>query len=1058
MIAAPLVPATWSRRSVLSLLMCGLGCFGVGIGVNGTEPVLSESAPRETQPVETDHWAFQPLAPGSIGDQPHPPGLRGPIDVLIQREISRNQLRVSPPADRATWLRRVTLDLTGLPPSSAELFDFLGDGSPDAFERVVDRLLASPRYGIRWARHWLDVARYADARDLIQLPAESDFREIWRYRDWVVQAHNTDLPYDQFLRMQLAGDLSQPVEPDKIDSDALVATGFLALADFVPGDVDKTQMIADYVNDQVDVLGRAMLGLTLGCARCHDHKYDPISLQDYYSLAGIFFSTRLIPGPIKGNTPLVRAPLWPATEIAQIGRQAEENQQRLLLLPGAIATLEEQAWLAGVVSQVENDTAAGLLAAWSASAARAETDRLTVEESAARGSLPSVLVRFWTRQLDLAKAGEPLRELAAAPEISIVRGQIQTLVPQLVKGVREQLTGSVPVGARSALLHFRANDRRLEVNAEQQVTHWFDRGGDPQPAIRAADTAGPVRLVEEFSGRQRPVIRFNGQSLLKVAQRIPEVGSLFVVFRPDPAGEGGQRLLGWEDSAVGRHGLGLMISPHGAVQVIARREGEAGDVVVSPPGTPGPQLLSVSWGPGGVRVHRNGTEVGMNAGLTAVSSDPGIGELTLGGPGSGSAPRFRGDLCELRVYGTQVDDESRMRIEGELHLDWLDNTEFTSAESSEPGMSLTDALLSSDSPYWVASSERARLLSASQAHQVTTLREELARRSSWKKPEIPQAVVVQDGGPAETPHAGFGDAHVYLRGQWKTPGPKVSRGVPRVIASESLAIVSGSGRRELAEWVTNPRNPLTARVLVNRLWQHHFGAGLVRTSTNFGLRGDRPSHPELLDYLASELIRSGWSVKSLQRAMVLSETYRRSSRPAAESAQIDPENRWLACMPRRSLEAEALRDSLLAVAGELDEAPGGPGFLETSQPRRSLYLMSVRTGSKASEFCPLFDGPTGGGVIEQRSQSIVAPQALFFMNDPFLTKLTERLSARLRSEVPGEDLKERMNWLYQRLFSRLPTSDEIEIASDLLQGDTTAQGWDRLCRVIVCTNEFFYVD
>jgi hypothetical protein len=202
--------------------------------------------------------------------------------VLIQREISRNQLRVSPPADRATWLRRVTLDLTGLPPSSAELFDFLGDGSPDAFERVVDRLLASPRYGIRWARHWLDVARYADARDLIQLPAESDFREIWRYRDWVVQAHNTDLPYDQFLRMQLAGDLSQPVEPDKIDSDALVATGFLALADFVPGDVDKTQMIADYVNDQVDVLGRAMLGLTLGCARCHDHKYDPISLQDYY--------------------------------------------------------------------------------------------------------------------------------------------------------------------------------------------------------------------------------------------------------------------------------------------------------------------------------------------------------------------------------------------------------------------------------------------------------------------------------------------------------------------------------------------------------------------------------------------------------------------------------------------------------------------------------------------------------------------------------------------------------------------------------------------------------
>ncbi len=1031
-------------------------CLGLLSGISLADG--PESARPSSSTVASDHWAFQPLSVGTLGELPNEVGLRGWIDVFLARDITRQNLRVSPPADRVTWLRRVTLDLTGLPPTAEEAREFLRDESPDAFERVVERLLASPRYGIRWARHWLDVARYADARDLIQLPAESDFREIWRYRDWVVQAHNADLPYDQFLKMQLAGDLLQPANPSALDGDALVATGFLALADFVPGDVDKTQMIADYVNDQIDVLGRSMLGLTLGCARCHDHKYDPISLEDYYALAGIFFSTRLIPSPVKGNTPLVRVPLWPAAQITQLEQQAEENQKRLAALPGEIARLEEEAWLQGVWAQVEAETAAGLVAAWQAAAARPESTRLTVAAAAERARLSTAVVQFWTGQFNREAVFEPLRDVASAADAATAGRLASDLAPRLVARLREMASAGTAVAASSPWLALRADDRRLEVNAMRQVTGWLNRGRIPLAVTPAGNIPAPTRVEQEFAGRPRTVLRFDGQSVLKVPQRVPEVGSLVVVFQPDPAGEGGQRLLGWEDSATGRHGLGLMISPSGGVHIIARREGAAGDVVVPPPATPGPQLLSVTWGPGGVEVHRNGEKVGSNAGIQSVSSDPAIAELTLGGPGSGSAPRFRGDLSELRVYTTPLDEESRIEIESQLRRRWLDPAGAQSTEIFDPWGELSDELLSSDSPYWVAPNERARLLSARQAQQVTTLREELERRRAWKKPEIPQAVAVQDGGPAETPHAGFGDAHVYLRGQWKTPGPKVARGVPRILASEPLAIASGSGRRELAEWVTQPRNPLTARVLVNRLWQHHFGAGLVRTSTNFGLRGERPSHPELLDHLAAELIRSGWSVKSLQRAMVLSEAYRRSSQPSAETAQRDPENRWLASMSRRPLEAEALRDSLLAVAGELDEAPGGPGFLEASDPRRSLYLMSVRTGAKASEFCPLFDGPTGGGVIEQRSQSIVAPQALFFLNDPFLSGLTERLAARLRREVPGDDVIERLHWLYQRLFSRLPTPEEIQIASDLLGDDATAQGWDRLCRVIVCTNEFFYVD
>jgi len=211
-----------------------------------------------------------------------------PVDQFLLAPMEQNGLGPSKPADKRTLIRRLTLDLIGLPPSPDEVHAFLNDSSPAAYANLVDRLLVSPQYGERWGRHWLDVVRYADARDLIQLPAESDFREAWRYRDWVVQAFNDDLPYDQFVKQQIAGDLLQPADKTQLDADALIATGMLAIADFVPGDVDKEQMIADYVNDEIDVVGRAFLGLTIACARCHDHKFDPISTEDYYSLAGIF--------------------------------------------------------------------------------------------------------------------------------------------------------------------------------------------------------------------------------------------------------------------------------------------------------------------------------------------------------------------------------------------------------------------------------------------------------------------------------------------------------------------------------------------------------------------------------------------------------------------------------------------------------------------------------------------------------------------------------------------------------------------------------------------------
>ena len=358
------------RRVVCWLLRSTLCVGGLGCLAGESRDVLTsiEATAHATPPVNASssnslHWAFHAV------QNPRVPALKdarwaqSPIDAFILAKLEEKAMVPASPVDRRTLLRRATYDLLGLPPTPDEVERFLADPSPNAFAAVVDRLLASPAYGERWGRHWLDVVRYADARDLIQLPVESDFREAWRYRDWVIQAHNRDLSYTEFIRSQLAGDLLQPSDPERIDEDALVATGLLAIADFVPGDVDKELMIADYVNDQVDVIGRAFLGLTLGCARCHDHKFDPITIEDYYALAGIFFSTRLIPSPVLGNTPLVRVPLVPRAELDRIQakkHRAEEIEKK-------IPSLKREAdfdYLIRLEKSATHETAQYLVEAW----------------------------------------------------------------------------------------------------------------------------------------------------------------------------------------------------------------------------------------------------------------------------------------------------------------------------------------------------------------------------------------------------------------------------------------------------------------------------------------------------------------------------------------------------------------------------------------------------------------------------------------------------------------------------------------------------------------------
>jgi hypothetical protein len=1011
--------------------------------------------------VEEPFWSFQPIRAVTPPTVQLTAWGQSPIDRYILAGLEKRGLTPAPAADRRTLLRRATFDLTGLPPTPEEIDAFLTDSAPDAFAKVIERLLASPQYGERWGRHWLDVVRYADARDLIQLPAESDFREAWRYRDWVVNSFNRDLPYDQFVMQQVAGDLLQPADTNRIDADALVATGLLAIADFVPGDVDKQQMIADYVNDQIDVVGRAFLGLTLACARCHDHKFDPITIEDYYSLAGIFFSTRLVPGPLKGNTPLVRVPLMPAVEIAALQAGQTRDKARLVELTRDIGLLGEREYHAYLERQVDSQTARYLLAAWEFVHPPAGQPRPDAAEFSKSRELDAGILARWVVYLEEPHALSALTELRSATDKTVAEVRAREVAQKLsaAAAVRDPVVKSF---LESELLRLQSYDRRIATNATQRVTGWPNWGNGPSQAVAVPDVPTPAIAKETLAGRATTLLHFSGNELLQVPLTVPAVGTLFVVFRPDPAGVPGQRLIGWEDASVGQHGFGIMTDAVGSLQAILRRNGANGDVSLpASPRTPemsGFHVVCVTWGPDGVTVFRQGQLLGNNKGLDSVSSDPAITALRIGGPGSGASPRFQGDLAELRVYRVPLDTQARTRIEAELLERWC-----TPNENPEPSSDLVlefyEELVSAQSPFRLEPGDRDKVLPADFQTRLAELRKEFETLQKKKPIDIPQAVAVQDGGPPGTPHEGFRDAHVYLRGNHTKSGKVVPRGIPQVLAgTQPLIIREGSGRRELAKWLASPENPLTARVMVNRIWQHHFGVGLVSTSANFGDMGERPSHPELLDDLAARFIAAGWSVKAMHRLIMLSSVYQQNSAPNAAGLAADPENRLLWRANRRRLEAEALRDSLLSVAGRLDRTTGGPGFQDLATPRRTLYLMAVRTGAKTAEFGSLFDAADCTGIVERRFESIVAPQALFLMNDPSVTELAKALAQRVAREVPEGNDRQRIGRLYEITLGRPPRDVEVEIGLQLVGDPKQPEAWASYCRVILCTNEFLFVD
>ena len=795
------------------------------------------------------HWSFATIKrpqPPQITN--HKSQITNEIDRFLLAQLDKADLTFAPPAEKRTLLRRIYFDLTGLPPSPAEIDAFLKDESPSAYEKVVEKLLASPQYGERWGRHWLDLVRYAETQG-----HEFDFEipDAWRYRDYVIRALNADVPFDQFLTEQIAGDLLPPRRAPDGTNDALAATGFWWLGEAKHSPVDSRAEFADRTDNQIDVFGKAVLGLTISCARCHDHKFDPIATKDYYALFGVLSSSRYNRADVSDPAPTIK--LLDEMKTAR----AELDRVRGLAKPGADAPRSPQG------------------TTWREKA---------VEFERFGGDWQK---RWFTDGL------------AFRPE------------------------------AGDGFPHSGQESRKL-VGAIRSPTFAIDK---PYLAVRVAGRSARARLV------------LNGLQLI-------------------------------QDPIYG--GLAQSIN-HGE---------------------------ELRW---------------MVFDLRMWKGQPAYLELLDDGPG------------------------------------WVAIAEAWFADApppSEPGAKVR-------SPELPADPNADKLIAR-------------VREIEAKIPDPRRAPAMSDGNGI--------NEHVFIRGSHKNLGIEAPRATLEAFGRSAFA-TTGSGRLELARTVTDPSNPLVARVIVNRLWKHHFGEGLVRSPDDFGLQGQRPTHPELLDWLATELVAKKWSLKSMHRLMVLSTAYRQSSRATPEqtvkAVTADPQNKLLHRQNVKRLEAEAIRDSILAVSGRLDLKMGGQGAPPSltdhqvgrgrpaSGPldgdgRRSVYLQVRR--NFINPMFTAFDYPTPFTAIGRRTVSNVPAQALVMLNNPFVLQQAE-LWAKRALAAPGQKPEDRVRQMYATAFGREPTNDERTSAVAFVAEQAAEYGkpdhpkaWADLAHVLLNAKEFIFVE
>jgi hypothetical protein len=866
-----------------------------------------------------DWWSLQPPREHALPAVRDASWAINPIDRFVLAKLESAGLRPSPEADRRTLIRRVTFDLTGLPPAPQDVEQFVADASPGAYAKLVDRLLASPAYGERWARHWLDVVRYGEShgfeRDQLRPNA-------WPYRDWVIAALNADMPYDRFVRLQIAGDVVAPEDPT-----AAIATGFLVAGPYDDAGQSQQSLAmravvrADEMEDVVGVAAQTFLGLTAHCARCHDHKFDPISQADYFRLVSALSGVR------QGERSIAPS--------GEARRQVAEAEARVVELRRQLAAIDEPA-----------------------------------------------------RRRVLAAKRLPV---APAPPAPVARWSFD-----------DDFHDSV--GALHGTPHGPATRDAGRLKLDGRHAH-----------VVTVPLAAPLREKTLEAWVSLADVKQSGGGVISV-QALDGSGFDAIVF--------GEREPGaWMAGSEG----------------FVRYQSFGG----TPESQPVERLhVAITYAADGtITAYRDGRPYGK--------------------PYKSSGPRlFEAGQAQLLFGMRHAPPGGNRMLEGFVHLAHLYDRALTPDEVARSAGALGATVLPSELAAELSPQDRAtREATTAEIAALESIRQRVAQAKSYavvpRQPEAPTRVELR-GNPA-------------LPGEVVAPGGLTALPAPAADFGLPPDAPEAARRARLADWVASPQNPLTARVIVNRLWHYHFGAGIVETPNDFGFNGARPTHPELLDWLALELVRTGWSLKSLHRTIVTSATYRQSSRHDPKAAATDAEARLLWRKNPVRLSAEDVRDAVLSVAGQLNPAAGGPGFqdfairesnstfydpIDPVGPqfnRRSIYRTWARSGT--NRFLDVFDCPDPSTTTPKRVVTTTPLQALALMNNAFVLRMSDRLADRAEAEA-GDDVARQVERLYALAYGRAPDAEEIDAAATLAR----EHGLAALGRVVFNSNEFLYVD
>ncbi len=888
------------------------------------------------------HWAYVPPKRPDLPAVRDAAWVRNPIDQFILARLEREGLRPSPEADRVTLLRRVTLDLTGLPPTPAEIDAFLADSSPDAYEKRIDALLQSPHYGERMALSWLDASRYADSHGY----HIDSHRDMWPWRDWVIGAFNRNLSFDQFTIEQVAGDLLP--NPSR---EQMIASGFNRnhMINFEGGAIADEYQV-EYVVDRVEATSSAFMGLTMGCARCHSHKFDPITHKEFYQFFAFFNS---VPEQgLDGRTGNA-VPVLPLPTVDQQANLDEMNgaikARQAALADPTVAPLQRE-WERTVAEKGPSRDADGLTAHY-------ELD----------GNFSDISGRYHHGR---TIAGEPTFD----------PGQV---------------------------------GRAASFDGDTEVSF-----GD----VGSFDRADPFSIAVWVKGR--------GNLPMSGFQKLdPERRRGYEWLFDDIALVGIQR---WAAR------LTIRLASDGgenAIQVRTRERLRLGD-----------------WYHVAATYDGSGKAAGLVLYLNGTPADVEVMRDSLAGPIQTDAPLRVGSRSIGKPFVGQIDD---LR----LYSRALRAPEVDDLATHYPVQVLLSGVMGKPSK-----EERDRIrdyfLTYAAPDALRTAYAELKalrlRREDFTG-TIPTTMVMAE---MKKPR----DTFVLARGDYRNQTDKVEPGVPAILPK--LPEGAPLNRLTLAQWLVDPGHPLTSRVAVNRFWQMYFGYGIVKTQEDFGVQGELPVHPELLDWLATEFVRNGWDIRAMQRLIVTSATYRQSSKVTAALLEKDPENRLLARGPRGRLPAELIRDTALAASGLLNEAVGGPsvfpyqpkgiweelafgdGFSAQAYQqshganlyRRGMYTFWKRTAPPAS--LATFDAPDREKCTARRAQTNTPLQALVLLNDPTYVEASRALAQRAILEG-GRDPKSRIGFAFRLATSRAPTNQEVGVLRTLLDGRLKAFRQDR---------------